>query len=127
MKNNIHSLFYEFPVFLQYSFLMTACALYHGSIALIFYHNKKLAPANFGTNESTTASPAVNEGVTTAQGIITIHFFNKKMQTIKVFCFFGYENFGNFIFWPKLSPTCTESVVRSSDDAIKETKLLGCR
>ena len=44
---------------------MTACAVYHGSIALIFYHNKKLAPANFGTNESTTAPPAVNEEVTT--------------------------------------------------------------
>ena len=30
------------------------------------------------------------------------------------FCFFGYENFRNFIFWPKLSPTCTESVVRGN-------------
>ena len=27
---------------------------------------------------------------------------------------FGYENFRNFIFWPKLSPTCTESVVRGN-------------
>ena len=31
---------------------------------------------------------------------------------IYIFYFFGYENFRNFIFWPKLSPTCTESVVR---------------
>ena len=30
------------------------------------------------------------------------------------FCFFGYENFRNFIFWPKLTPTCTESVVRGN-------------
>ena len=48
-------------------------------------------------------------------GWIEFHiYYNKDRRVFIYFLLFGYENFRNFIFWPKLSPTCTESVVRGN-------------
>ena len=64
--------------------------------------------------------------------LIKLHIFKIMylFTLFNVFCFFfffGYENFRNFIFWPKLSPTCTESVVRGELNPYHLPNIVGYR
>ena len=50
---------------------------------------------------------------------------NRELPWFMFFAFFGYGNFRNIIFWPKLSQTCTESVVKKKKDFVKHHAILG--